>query len=223
MKHTPIVSVSGPPPRGFEWTYDDEAAGAAPVHSGELAPGPTELNHRIVVTDTDAASGKHSLMLVEGKNEERNFFPFLHYPIGADAGPIRASLRLKMPSATPSAMYLEFRDYANAGVKYFQTGPHLEIDAQGVLTATPNAGVKLKLPRGAWVLLDMAFNMGKGAAKTFDLTVTVPGQPPQVFRDVPYTDTAFLQAGEIYIVSTGPDGGAFLIDDVRVTTAHGDE
>ncbi|MFA7005661.1 MAG: hypothetical protein WC429_16575, partial [Verrucomicrobiia bacterium] len=222
-KHAPIAPLPGPG-SSFEWTYEDETAGAAPVHSGELAPGPADLQRRIVVTDTDAASGKHSLMFVNGKKSERYlFFPFLHYPIGVDAGPIRASLRLKMPSATPSAMCLEFRDYKNAGVKSFQAGPHIQIDAQGVLTATKNAGVNLKLPRDVWVLLDMAFVMGKGKAKTFDLTVTVPGQPPQVFRHVPYADPGFMQVGHIYIVSTGPDGGVFLIDDVCVSTSQGSE
>lgn len=218
--HAPISPVSAPPPRGFEWTYEDETPGAPPSHSGELAPGPAELKHQILVTDTDAASGKRSLMLVEGKNSDKSFFPFLHYPIGANAGPIRASLRLKLPAATPSAMYLEFRDYANAGVKYYQTGPHLEIEAQGVLTATPNAGVKLQLPRDTWVGLELAFELGQGTAKTFELTVTLPGQPPQVFRQVPYVDSGFLQAGELYIVSTGPDGGAFRLDDVRVLTSE---
>lgn len=216
--HAVVAPVSGPPARGVEWTYEDETAGAAPAHSGELAPGPAALQHRIVVTDADAASGKHSLMLVEGKNEERSFFPFLHYPLGISAGPVRASLQLKLPAATPSALYLEFRDYVNAGAKYFQTGPHLEVDAHGVLTATSNANLRIQLPRDTWVRLDLAFDMGPGTAKAFDLTVTVPGQPPQAFRQVPYADAGFLVAGDIYIVSTGPDSGALLLDDVRVAT-----
>jgi hypothetical protein len=219
--HAPVVPASGPPPRGIEWTYEEEAVGATPVRSGKLALGPAALQHRIVVTDADAASGKHSLMLVEGKNEEaRGFFPFLHCDIGAHAGPVRASLQIRMPSATPSAMYLEFRDYVNAGGKYFQTGPHIEIDAQSVLTATPDANVKVQLPRDAWVRLDMTFELGADMPKAFDLTVAVPGQPPQVFRHVPYTDRGFLLAGDLYIVSTGPDGGVFLIDDVRVAIAQ---
>jgi hypothetical protein len=41
-----------------------------------------------------------------------------------------------------------------------------------------------------------------------------------VFRQVPYVDSGFLQAGELYIVSTGPDGGAFRLDDVRVLTSE---
>jgi len=217
IKHPPIVPLPGP--GGFEWTYEHEASGAAPVHSGELACGPAELGHKIEVTDTDAASGKHSLRLAEGKNSKRSFYPFLHYPIGVGSGPVRASVRLKMPSASPSAMYLSFRDYHNTGGKYFQTGPRIQINAKGVLSATPDAGVDLKLPRDVWVRLDIAFEMGEGQPKTFDLTVAVPGQKPRVFPKVPYLDAGFMQVGDIYIVSTGPDGGTFLIDDVRVSTS----
>ena len=220
-RHAPIVPLPGP--GGFEWTYEHEAAGAKPVHSGQLAPGPAELGHKIEVTDGDAASGKHYLKLVEGKNSERSFYPFLHYPIGVDAGSVRASFRLKMPSAHPSAMYLSFRDYHNTGGKYFQTGPKLEIDARGVLTATGSSAVALKLPRDVWNRFGMGFRMGRGQPKTFDLTVEIPGQEPRAFRDIPYVDIGFMQVGDIYIVSTGPDGGAFFLDDVRVSAAPEDE
>lgn len=212
--HAPVVPLPGPAPRGIVWTYEDEVIGVAPTDSGQLAPGPAELQHRIAVTDADAASGKHCLLVVEGKNDARSFFPFLHESLGVGAGSVRASLQLKMPAAKPSAMCLEFRDYVNTGLKYYQTGPHLEIDAHGVLTASAN--VKIPLPRDTWIRLDLAFDMTPGAAKAFDLTVTAPGQSPRAFRQVPYTDIGFLMASEIYIISGGPDGGAFMIDDVRV-------
>jgi len=215
--HAPIAPLPGP--GGFAWTYEHEAVGAAPVHSGELAAGPAELGHQIVVVETDAASGKHSLMLVEGKNEERSFFPFLHYPVGIATGPLRASFRLKLPAANPSAMYFSFRDYDNTGSKYFQTGPYIQVDAQGVLTASPGSAVNLPLPRDAWVLFDLAFAVGPKAPKTFDLTVTIPDQPPRTLSQVPFTDAGFQLVSDLYLVSTGPDGGAFLIDDVQVSTA----
>ncbi|MDD4869289.1 MAG: right-handed parallel beta-helix repeat-containing protein [Kiritimatiellae bacterium] len=218
-RHAPIVPLPGP--GGFEWTYEDEMAGVVPVHSGQLAQGYSNQQQRIVVTDTDAISGKHSLMFVEGKKTDRH--PHLYYPIGVDNGSIRASIHIKIPSTTPSAMYLEFRDSNNAGSKHFQTGPRIQIDVQGVLTTTTNASVNLKLPRDVWILLDMAFDLGNGMAKTFDLTVTVPGQSPQIFRQVPYMDPGFMQVGDIYIVSSGPPGGVFLIDDVRVSTSRKDK
>jgi hypothetical protein len=37
---------------------------------------------------------------------------------------------------------------------------------------------------------------------------------------VPNRAEVFLVASEIYIVSTGPDGGAFMMDDVRVEIAQ---
>ncbi len=217
VRHAPIVIPSGP--GGLVWTYEHELPDAPPAHSGKLAPGPAELGHRIVVTETDAASGKRSLMLVEGKNSERSFFPFLYSPLGVAAGPVQASFQLKMPAANPSAMYFSFRDYHNTGSKHFQTGPYVQVDAQGVLTASPAAKVNLTLPRDLWVRFDLAFVLGPDAAKTFDLTVTIPGQPPRTFPQVPFTDPEFQLASDLYLVSIGPDGGCFLIDDIRVTVA----
>ena len=214
-KHAPIAPQPGP--GSFLWTYENEVAGAAPVHSGQLAPGPDECQHRIEVIDTDAASGTRSLKLVEGQNSERSFFPFLHYPIGIESGHLRASFRLKLPSATPSAFYFSFRDYHNTGSGYFQTGPHIEVNAKGMLTTPKMPELQIPLSRDTWVSIEMTFTVGEGAAKTFDLTTTIPGQAPKTVRRLPYKHTPFAQVGDLYIVSTGPDGGAFLLDDVQVS------
>ena len=216
VKHAPIVSHPGPVE--FEWTYEDEVAGAPPTHSGVMCPGKADLQHRIEVTDADAASGKRCLKFVEGKSEGAGFFPFLRHPIGAVSGPIQASLRLKLPAATPAALYVSFRDYNNKGNKYFQTGPKIQLDTKGILTGPEGSDVTLQLPYDTWITLEMAFAAGREAPKTFDLTVSPPGQTPHVYRNVPFLDPGFRYVSRIYIVSTGPSGGTFLIDDVRVST-----
>ena len=223
VTHAPIAPLPGP--GGFVWDYEDELAGTPPVHSGQLAPGPPELQHAIRVTDADAVSGKHCLELVEGKNSERGFFPFLHYPIGIATGTVRASCRVKMPSATPSAFYFSFRDYNNTGSQYFQTGPYISVDSDGVLSATEDADVAVPLPRDVWVMVEITYAVGDGTPKTFDLSVTAPEQQPRTFRAVPYKDAGFALVSDLYIVSTGPDGGRFLIDDVSVAVvnAHSQE
>ncbi len=216
-KHAPIAPLPGP--GGFTWTYEDELPSRTPTHSGELVIGPDELQHRIEVAESAAGAVGRYLRVVEGKNLHHSFYPFLHYPVGVDAGRVRASFRVKMPAANPSSMYFQFRDHHNPGNKYYQTGPHVEINAAGMLTATPQSGVRLELPRDTWVLVEMDFKLGHQKPKTFELSVTVPGQSPQRFADIPYKDPGFLQAGDVYLVSRGPDGGEFLIDDVCVSTA----
>lgn len=146
------------------------------------------------------------------------YFPLVTYPIGVDSGPVRASLRLKIPSANPSALYFALRDYHNPGGKYFQTGPKLQVDASGLLTVPQNDRVKLNLPRDVWVALEVTFQISEPAAKTFDLTVSIPHRPPQVFRNVPYLDPGFQHITNVQLISTGPPGGLFLIDDIRVST-----
>lgn len=205
-KTTHAVIESSPGTGGFEWTYEDEAAGAPPARSGHLAMGP---QRKIMVIDTDAASGKHCLMLPESAH--------LSSPLGVDTGPIHATLSLKLPKTGPATLYLEFRDHRNPGIKWYKAGPHLQINPLGVLTATKDANVNVTLPRDVWVQLEMSFVLGEGKAKAFDLTVTIPGQPPQLFRNVPYVDTGFAMAGHFYLVNTGKEG-AILFDDIRVTT-----
>ncbi|MCK5806408.1 MAG: right-handed parallel beta-helix repeat-containing protein, partial [Lentisphaeria bacterium] len=208
VKHAPIVSHPGPVE--FEWTYEDEFAGAPPTHSGVLCLGKPELQHRIEVTDADAASGRRCLKFVEGKSEGASYFPFLRYPVGADAGPVEASLRLKMPAANPAALYVSFRDYKNRGNKHFQTGPRIELNTKGILTGPEGSDLAVQLPHDTWVALKMTFAVGREARKVFDLSVSIPGQALRVYRNVPFLDPGFLCVSRIYIVSTGPAGGTFL-------------
>lgn len=215
--HAPIVCRQGP--GGFAWTHEDEKAGAAPVHSGELALGPDTAQHKLEVIDTDAASGKHCLMVREGKPEGPSFFPLVSYPIGTDNGPVEASFRLKIPSAAPSALYFAFRDYHNPGDKHFQTGPKVQIDGTGRLTVPETDQVAIALPRDVWVGLQIKFLAGREAPKSFDLFVSIPGQSTQVVRGVSLPDPDFQQVTNMQLISSGPPGGVFLIDDLRVSTS----
>jgi hypothetical protein len=92
----------------------------------------------------------------------------------------------------------------------------LQVDAHGRLTVPQNDRVKLNLPRDVWVALEVTFEMSAPAATTFDLTVSIPDRPPQVFKDVPYLDPGFRHITNVQLISSGPPGGVFLIDDVRV-------
>jgi len=123
-------------------------------------------------------------------------------------------MRIKLLAATPSALYVQFRDYDNPGTSTFRGGPYINISSSRVLSALGMTSVTL--PADTWVSLEFAFTMGAGAAKTYTLTVTPQGQSPTVRTNVFFQNMDFNILTSLYIRSWGP--GTFLIDDVSLST-----
>jgi hypothetical protein len=197
--HAPVVPAPGP--GGFTWTYEDETVGTAPVHSGAMS----SMDASNYVQVAGDGGGQH--LKFTGN-------PYVHYPVGVTDGPLHFTMDIKLPAATPSAVYVQFRDYANPGANFYRSGPYIYINSSRVLSAPGMENVTL--PADTWVSLDFAFILGEGAAKTYTLTVTPHGQAPTVRTNVYFQNMDFKTLTDLYIVSTG--GGAFLVDDVSLLT-----
>ena len=99
----------------------------------------------------------------------------------------------------------------------------MQVDVNGRVTIPADNRATFELPRDVWFALEVTFQMGKEAAKDFDLTVSVPDRPPQAFRDVPYLDPGFQHITNVQLISTGPPGGVFLVDDVQVLISSAED
>jgi len=54
-----------------------------------------------------------------------------------------------------------------------------------------DGGTPMELPENQWVRFEIASGVGSDAAGTWSLTVTVPGQSPQVFKDLARVNPGF--------------------------------
>ena len=104
----------------------------------------------------------------------------------------------------------EWRDAAQP----YHVGPSLQIDANGKLLA----GTKhlIDLPAQKWVHVEIACNLGKEAEGTYDLSVTLPGEPPKVFSKLPCGSANFRQLQWLGFVSQINGKAVFYLDNISL-------
>ena len=186
---------------GFETT----AEGQLPAMATVIEEG---RGDSIRVTSETAATGKHSLKFTDAPGLQYSFNPHLFYSPHFAHG--RATLSFDLRREQGAMVGHEWRD---AGQPY-RVGPSLQIDANGKLMA----GTKhlIDLPAQKWVHLEIACNLGKEAEGTYDLSVTLPGEQPNVFSKLPCGSANFRQLQWLGFVSQGNEKAVFYLDNIRL-------
>ncbi len=185
---------------GFEKTPVGVQAANATTY-GETAAA------TIRVTDEQAASGKHSLKFTDAAGLDQPWNPHIWYTPSLTEGVARLQYDLRIEAG--AQVWNEWRDAANP----YRVGPSLGIDANGQLTASSKPVTTI--PTDQWVHFDVVCGLGKQSTGTYDLTVTVPGQPPLHLEKLP-CDPNFKRLDWLGYVSNATDRRVFYLDNVKL-------
>ncbi|MDQ3813243.1 MAG: right-handed parallel beta-helix repeat-containing protein [Armatimonadota bacterium] len=161
------------------------------------------------VTDETAASGRRSLKFIDAPNLPKPHFPYVWLVPQLDSGRAKISFALRYEPG--ASVTIEGRDTAGNAHK---PGPFLNITAGGVLVVAKQS--LLHLPPGQWCRFELTCSLGAQSQGTYDLTVTLPGQPPQRFAQRPYMNPEFRRLDSLMILSTANQAAVFYVDDVKV-------
>jgi hypothetical protein len=197
-----------PPPQplaledGFEATQLGGHPAKAQV-SGE------EVGASIQVTAERAATGKHSLKITDSKNLKPAWQPHFFYQPHITSGRVRHAFDLWLGKGVE--FFTEWRDTAeyprNVGPSVrFTTGG--ESVVQGKTLAS--------IPLEQWVHVELESVLGNGARGVFTLTLTVPGQEPQTFRDLRFAGERFAELQWCGFSSTAAADVAFYLDNITI-------
>ena len=186
--------VGGPPPEGL---------GVARV------AGKTSIR----VTDETAASGRRCLKFTDHPDAPRPFHPYFFLrPAGLSRGAGILAFDLRLDRG--AAVQVELREVENA--REFPVGPSLVFRAGGELRAAGRPDALASLPVGQWFHVEVTFALD-GAAR-YDLTLQLPGKPPQVFKGLPCRSPDFWRCGWAGFIGIASAQTAFYIDNVRLGT-----
>jgi len=190
---------------GFETTPVGERAAWA-VTSGE------DKGASIRVTDEAAASGARCLKFTDAPGLEREWQPHLFYTPSYNKGIARLSFDVRLE---PGALFVhEWRDASQP----YLIGPSIAIDSKGQLTA--NRKPLMAVPIGQWVHLDIVAALGREATGTYDLAVTVAGQPPQKFEKLPVGSPGWKRLRWLGFVSLAKEKAIIYLDNVGLRRTH---
>jgi hypothetical protein len=199
----PALTHSGPQliDDDFETTPVGQPPRGAAVNLGPIAGG------RIEITDEQAHSGRHSLMVVDAPGLKNIWDPHLFYEPRLRHG--TAHLRFALRLTDKAIAQCEWR----TGGYPYKTGPSITFDQNCKLTA--GGRELLTVPRDAWLLVDMRCRLGAEADGAWRLEVGLPDGSTKVFDDLK-CDPAFRRLGWLGFVSLADWSTKFYLDDLKL-------
>ena len=201
----PVVDHK-PEPREIADDFESSAVGALPQYAaiwGGASPS------TVIVTDEKAAEGEHSLKFTDTPGPQHAWEPELGYRVAlAGDGAVVSSFDVLLE---PKAVfYHELR----ASRDVADTGPRLVFNDEGKLLADDT--FLMDVPRGVWFHVELVCPIGAKADGAYTLTVTVPGQPPKKFDNVPCFNSEFNKVDWAIYQAFAETNTAFYLDNVRV-------
>ncbi len=199
-----------PPPAPPEPTPIDDDFEATPAgRLPELATVVEEgRGDQVRVTAEQAASGRHSLKVLDAPALEHAFNPHFFYQPHFRTG--RAVLSFDVRLEPGAILAHEWRDSSSP----YRTGPSLRITAGAKLVA--NGRELLDVPVGEWFRVEIACTLGDQATGAYDLTVTLPGASPQTFPGLSYPGRKLRQLEWLGFVSLAQEKTMFYLDNIQL-------
>lgn len=188
-----------PQSTGFAEDFESVVVGAQPPLPWRSY---NKDNATVAVANETSAGGSRSVKFTD--TEGSSFYPFMHRSVTPfQQGRARLDFDVRVDGAE---CLMEVR-YEGKGA-----GPAVRFGADGKLSAS---GKELgTFPLSQWIHAQVDFTLGMDKP-SYTLTVTAPGQAPQVFKDLPYATEWFFLCDSVYFVGSGEKAGSFCLDNVR--------
>jgi hypothetical protein len=206
VEYPPLRWPPDPPPLAIRDGFEDTAVGQ---HPSDAEVHVENKGDAIVVTDSAAATGAHSLKISDAPDLEHRWNPHLVYRPNHGTGTSRCAFDLHLGRSVQ--LNCEWRDYQGSpyhvGPSFTIHGSNLQIDGQ----------TRLALPLGQWVGFEVIADLGEDTAGTWTLRVLAPGRPSQVFADLANHSAAFEKLTWLGFISNANDRTTFHLDNLQVT------
>jgi len=200
-----LPPTAKPAPTTIDDGFETTAVGQLPQGpkvSGEQGPA------SVRVSRDRAAAGQQSLKVVDAEGLPQAFCPWFYYTFNHRQGKIRASYDIWLGSG--ALVNNEWRDAA----KPYHSGPSLTFDTAGGLSCGKQK--LMPLPTEQWIHVEATCSLGPDAPGTWDLTVTIPGQPPRQFPNLAVIRKEFNRLQWFGFSSNATKAATYYLDNVKL-------
>jgi len=164
----------------------------------------------ILVSDEEAAGGKHSLKFTDAPGQEYSWQPHMRYAPRISKGTVRLSFDVLLREG--AVLTEEWRDWRP---NPYQVGPSLTFRAGDELTASGKPIATA--PVGKWMHVEILCPIGRKAAGKYDVTVTVAGGEPVQVRGIEMPAGPLPQLNWLGFISDADTATALYVDNVKLT------
>jgi len=206
QKANDVTYPPGPPPVAIKHDFETTPVGDKPR---DASANVENKGDSIAVTDETAAAGTHSLKILDAPGLQNAWNPHLVYSPNHASGTTRCAFDLRIgPGVSISH---EWRDWR---VSPYSVGPSLSISGDNLHVAGKTL---LRLPVNEWTHFEITADLGKNNSGVWDLTVTLPGQPPKIFQNLKAANNAFEQLTWLGFTSNAISATVFYLDNIEIT------
>ena len=203
--YPPLEAAPKPSPAPLSFDFEQDRPGKPPRDFEVSLDGHGDS---ILVTDETAATGHHSLKIVDAPGLKNIWQPHLYLKTEFHEGLVRNKFALRLEPGAKVAF--EWRDWSQAE---YHTGPQLTV-RDGKL----RVGGKelLELPNDQWVQFEVSASLGATDPESWSLQVTIPGQTPREWKNLPKGSPKFKTLTWIGFTSDADEKTVFYLDDFVV-------
>ncbi len=195
-----------PPPMTLDDDFEATPVGAKPGRTGQLSV--ENKGDSIAVTDETAASGKHSLKVVDAPGLQHEYNPHFAYLPNHNAGTSRCAFHLRLEEGVK--MYHEWRSW---DVQPYRVGPSITIENRRLHV---NGQALLELPLSTWFQVEISAKVGKDADGTWTLVLSLPGQESKRFVGLKLGNPEFRNLTWAGWSSMATDTRVFYLDHIQI-------
>ncbi len=205
VEFPPLRIAPDPPPVSIEDGFETTPVGQCP------AGAECNVENRgdaIVVTDETAATGTHSLKILDAPGLEHAYNPHCVYAPNHASGTTRCAFDIRIGRGVQ--INHEWRDWR---ISPYGVGPSFSIDG----TQLKVAGVTmLRLPVEQWIHVEIAAALGQ-SAKTWEMAVTLPDRQRKEFTGLRNANEKFEQLTWLGFTSNATRQTVFYLDNIELT------
>ncbi|MBI3921960.1 MAG: right-handed parallel beta-helix repeat-containing protein [Armatimonadetes bacterium] len=198
-----------PPPLTFKDDFEATPIGGPPNNAQVNVENKGDS---IAVTEETAASGKHSLKIVDAPGLEFGFNPHFLYSPSHQDGVTRFSFDMRIEPGV--VMYLEGRDWRKPE---YLVGPSFWVRDRQLSVGDK---VLVELPESQWFHVDLVFGVGSKMNGKWDLTLDLPGQEPKRFTDLATGSPDFSVLTWLGFSSSATEKAVFYLDNLELTSSQ---
>jgi len=188
----------------FSFDFETDRVGEAPQLANVWGE---DEQASIRVTDEVAATGRHSLKIVDAGHEPV-YQPHMNYGPLIGFGRVRMAFDVRLERG--AMMVHQWRDWPTG--QDFASGPTLQMVAGGDIVA--NERPVAPMPTGEWVHVELVCGIGRDSDGTYTLRIVAAGGTDTVVDGLPAGPADFRRLNYIGFISDAEEPCVWYIDNV---------
>ncbi|MBW7990871.1 MAG: right-handed parallel beta-helix repeat-containing protein [Planctomycetes bacterium] len=202
----PLEVAPDPPPVSINDDFESVPVGSQPATAEVHVE---KKGDSILVTDETAATGKHSLKIVDARGLQHTYNPHYVYAPNHSVGTTSSEFDIRIEEGV--LINYEWRDWR---LSPYGVGPNFQLDRKKLKVA---GRTLLQLPIGKWIHFKITAPLGENKAGKWDMSVAIRGQKRRLFKGLNNGNGKFKKLTWVGFTSNATKRTVFYLDNFKLT------